>query len=62
VLVDFNYVFDSIHFRVKNVAVQSEAVVGLARDGRDSGSKTKNGNLLVVIVVLQNASDSFYCI
>ena len=61
-LVYFNHIFNSIDFRVKDVSVQSKAVVSLAHIGRYGGTKTKDGNLLVIIVILKNASDSFDCI
>jgi hypothetical protein len=57
-LINFDHVFDSVHFGVEDVAIECEAVIGCLGIRWDGCSEPKHWDLLVTVVILQNAADS----
>ena len=57
-LIYFNDILNAVHFGIEDVAVKGKAVVGLLGIRRDGGTEAKHWDLLVAVVILQDATDS----
>ena len=57
VLVSLYHSFEAIDSRIRNVSIEGEAVVALLLIGRDLCTETKDWDLLVSVVVLQDGAD-----
>ena len=57
VLIGVQDTFNPITLRVKDVAIESEAMVRRLVVGRNRGAETKGGNLLIAVVVLEDVAD-----
>lgn len=56
-LVCFADVFKSINFRIEDIPVQRETVLSLVGIGWDGSTESKNGDLFVLVVVLEDSTD-----
>ena len=57
VLVSLYHSFEAIDSRIRNVSIEGEAVVALLLIGCDLCTETKDWDLLVSVVVLQDGAD-----
>jgi hypothetical protein len=59
ILVCLNYALYTVTFRIENVTIKSEAVVGCLCVGWDCGAESKCRDLLIMVIVLKDTSYRF---
>jgi hypothetical protein len=62
ILVCFDYTFDAVAFWIENVAIKCKAVVRSLIEGWDRRTETEGRDFLIGVIVLEYASNTFYCV
>jgi hypothetical protein len=62
IFIRINYSFNTVTFRLKNIAVKGETVFSSILPWWDGSSEPQSWNLLFMIIVLKDVSNTFNCV
>ena len=62
IFISLHNTFNSITLWIKDITIESKAVISFLIVGWDGCSKSKSRYLFIVVVVLQDVANAFYCI
>jgi hypothetical protein len=62
IFVCFDYTFDAVAFWIENVAIKCKAVVRSLVEGWDRRTEAEGRDFLICVIVLEYASNTFYCV